>query len=877
MFRWQRHHLILAVYGLLVSIGAFAAALAISLIPPDPRNAVFLGFSIQRLALIGSMLLAGISAALFAAKSNRDQVFAERVWNFFLGQKNSAGMIRWGTVIVFISGWVVSFTPAYRFLEFKEYVARLSPIINWLTFVSALTFTVAWIEEYGFDWEHLRDVLRAQKKTLTFALIPLTVFALTWVMISASGLGLKVSEDYWYGAGVPVLLIQVLLAFALGLGMFVLERSSIKLPSRTDILIFFLIWAVTAFLWAREPLRDSYFSPGPLKPNLEYYPYSDGATFDSASQFALIGQGINNGLFFDRALYMGFLVFLHTFAGQNYVQVVALQAAIYAVLPGILYLLGKNIHSRTFGVVLAALTALRGLNSIAGSSMIDLASPKQMLTDFPTAIFAAWFVLMAVKWLKAPEKNYTHAVWMGGIAGLALLLRTHALFLALFGALLAVLVYWRQKTRGLIIAAIIAAAMFASILPWGIRSDGSVFDIYMRRIRTVIQERYYTSPAPTAVAPAANSTPVANIPTAAAPQATAMPLAENPAPVNAIPDKIHPVSLPASMATHFLHNMATSFFILPTSPDFHDLPTLLKEAVPFWKQYWDGGLNTVNTVFFIFNLSVIALGIGIAWKFARYAGLIPFFTFLVYNLGNAMARTSGGRYVAPTDWVIILYFALGLLQLILWGLAGFKLEADFDNLRSAAADNAPRSTSTWEPLIKITGILLTFVLIGSLLPLSETLFPRRYPLQTQAELYTVLDEQGLLREIGLDKAALQTASQQWPSLQVINGRALYPRFYQENKGESKRQYPFLRLPYPRMAFIVIGPQGMNQVILPKEEASYFPNASDVFVLGCQQGTDIDALAVIVVQGDNVVYVRQPSTPLQCPLPQPVCDQNHVCR
>ncbi len=269
MFRWQRHHLILAVYGLLVSIGAFAAALAISLIPPDPRNAVFLGFSIQRLALIGSMLLAGISTAFFAARSNRDQVFAERVWNFFLGQKNSAVMIRWGAVILFISGWIISFTPAYRFLDFKEYFARLSPIINWLTFVSALTFTVAWIEEYGFDWKHLRDVLRAQKKTLTFALIPLTIFALTWFLISTSGLGLQVSEDYWYGAGVPVLLIQVLLAFALGLCMFVLERSSIKFPSRTDIFIFFLIWAVTAFLWAREPLHDSYFSPGPLKPTLE--------------------------------------------------------------------------------------------------------------------------------------------------------------------------------------------------------------------------------------------------------------------------------------------------------------------------------------------------------------------------------------------------------------------------------------------------------------------------------------------------------------------------------------------------------------------------------------------------------------------------------
>jgi hypothetical protein len=42
--------------------------------------------------------------------------------------------------------------------------------------------------------------------------------------------------------------------------------------------------------------------------------------------------------------------------------------------------LGKEIHSRSFGVILAVLTVLRGLTGIAAGSMINLANQKQLLT-----------------------------------------------------------------------------------------------------------------------------------------------------------------------------------------------------------------------------------------------------------------------------------------------------------------------------------------------------------------------------------------------------------------------------------------------------------------------------------------------------------------
>ncbi len=867
MFRWQRFNLVLAVYGLLISAGAFLTALTIFQIPSDPDNRILFGLSLQRLVLMGGISFVGILAAGLAVKAYRDEAWAGRLWASLFGREFTAKGIRLGAASGLTLGWIASFMPLYRYGNFQGYFDRLHPFIIWFTFASALTFILAWVEKHGFHWSHFFSTLRSHNKTFRIALMVMTAFVLIWILIASTGLGLKISEDYWYGTGVPILGLQAVFAFAIGICFFLLERSyfSGRISPFIEIFIFIAIWGVAAFLWAREPMPSSYFAPGPYAPDYQYHPYSDAMTFDLASQFALIGQGINNGVFFDRALYMGFLVFLHALAGQDYSQVVALQAAIYAVFPAILYLLGKEMHSRTFGIILAVLAALRGLNGIAASSMIDLANQKQMLTDFPIAILMAWLALMLVKWLKSPNKNYTHALWVGGIAGLAIMIRTHALFVLLFALLLCVIIYWNQKLRGVMVSSLLVLAMFASILPWGIVSGGSVFDVFLSRINTVLQERYSPNPEP----PIPTANPQGNASSQFEPQ-----FQPN---FDSIPDQsdileVQSVPLPVSITTNFFHNLVTSVFILPTSPVFHDLRHTLKESTPFWKQYWDGSMGSGAIVFFVLNLLLIALGISMAWRSVKFAGLVPLGIFLFYNLANAFARTSGGRYIVPVDWVVFLYFALGLLQLIFWGMKLFGSNHEF-----GADQTESQIPWTWTPLKKTPAIILFFLLIGSTLPLAEMIFPLRYPPRSQADLLAVLEDQGYLTEMGFSSSTLIDFSVQSPAFQVVEGRALYPRFYLENAGESKRIYPYQTLGFPRIGFTMIGPNGTNYVVLPKSESPYFPNSSDVIVLGCQDGEKIDALAVVVIDTQTAVYVREPGSPLQCPLQVPVCNENHICR
>jgi hypothetical protein len=107
------------------------------------------------------------------------------------------------------------------------------------------------------------------------------------------------------------------------------------------------------------------------------------------------------------------------------------------------------------------------------------------------------------------------------------------------------------------------------------------------------------------------------------------------------------------------------------------------------------------------------------------------------------------------------------------------------------------------------------------------------------------------------------------------GRALYPRYYIENEGEV-HFYPVIVMGFPRTTFTLIGPKGEQGIILPGDKPRYFPQGVDTLVLGCREQYYVDALAVIVLDEKGAIYTRSPQSSLQCPLTQPVCDNNHNC-
>lgn len=891
VLRWKRPHVVLSIYGLSASFGAVLAAASILRITTDPKNSVFLGFSWQRLGLLSLTLLLAILLAVFALWTFRDQARAMRLWQKIFNHAVLREALRWGSLVIFLFAGIAALVPSYRYGAFQDYFIRLYPFVLWLTFFGGMTALVAFVETRGLYWETVRQVILSRPKMLRDTAVVFAGFLAVWILIALTGVGITSVEfeDHWYETGVPVLVGQILLAFGAGIAMFHLERT---IPGRhwvkLDRILCVGIWITAAILWIREPLPPSFLAPGPYLPNREYYPYSDASIYDLGSQYALIGQGLNNGVFYDHALYMAFLLFLHTLAGQKYAQVVALQATLYAVFPVILYLLLKAIKGRPAGIILAVLATLRGVSGIAASTLLTSTNQKHMLTDFPTAIGVALVVFLTVVWLNNLHR-FHYMFWVGGAIGLLTLLRTNALFLWPFIVMLVLLVYRPRWLWGAGVSVLLTVVMLASVLPWGMQSRGSFLDVYLLKIRTVIRSRWRYMPPPSPIPPGRLSPlyPVAYVPgsqalapvtwesNAFATETHRVDFFEHSTPVRLQSGGTQSTLFPAFVSTHFFHNIVTSVLILPTSPFLHDLRSTIKEVNTYWQQYWDGTISLGAGIFLAFNLLLIAVGLSAATERAGLAGLIPLGIFLSYDLANAFARTSGGRYIVPIDWIILVYFVLGSWQMIEWGLALFGTQTHLSNVPAGSRGDFSSLRWSWRSGGMAAGIIVFFLSIGASLPLSGNFFSQRYTSQSKAEILAYLEQRAYYQEMGLSLSDLQTFLAQ-PAAVALNGRALYPRYYSIGKGEPRPHYPYLVLDFPRLAFILIGPEGTRGIIFPREKVRYFPNAVDVIVLGCKEDGYIDALAVVVEGDETAAYVRQPPSPLQCPLQQPVCDLNRIC-
>lgn len=186
-----------------------------------------------------------------------------------------------------------------------------------------------------------------------------------------------------------------------------------------------------------------------------------------------------------------------------------------------------------------------------------------------------------------------------------------------------------------------------------------------------------------------------------------------------------------------------------------------------------------------------------------------------------------------------------------------------------------RDPSPSKPLLVI---VLIFLLAGISLPLSERLFPLRFPPQQPEEVMHFLTAQEVFKQAGLGDEEITSFLQQAGG-RLAWGQALYPRFYEKDRGEPD-QYNFLRIQsYPRLT-LTLGNRTGGNVILPLQASpASFPDGSLVYVIGCPGFSSLDALAMLVLPpgGEPRLLERWPVTEWKCPLPAPVCDENRNCQ
>ncbi len=832
----------------LAALAALATLPALLFQAAPSKQSVLGGYSLKWLLVVGAMGMLSLVLGVLAVAAWRRQAQTGRILAWLSARPRAVMALTLLAGAVFLIGWLGSLLPVYQLGRVQAFFERLKPVMYWLALTGSIFLPLLLTQRFGLHLPDIKVWRENRRLWLAFAAVLLALTGV-WLLAAVTGLGIIPDRVHWNDSGIPLIGLQILLAWLVGMTFWLSEPALLRKisPRLLDLLVIAGLWLLAGWLWNIQPLANNFFAPGPYDPAGEHVPFSDAESFDTGSQFMLIGQGYLNGRFYDRALYMGFLALIHTLAGQAYSGFVGLQTAIFAMLPGLIYLLGKRLHTRGLGLAVGLLAVMKEANAILLSGRISTAHSRLLLTEFPTLIVVVVFTIWLIDWLRGAKLDGRFAILAGAALGFGTMLRSNVLFLLPVGWGLTFLGYWKNWRRWLVVILLFMAGAFASVFPWMVRNQvvaGKGF-FYAQRIVDVLEDRYSTAK----ITPTPTPGDAAQKPA----QSSSGSLA----------------GAAGFISAHFTHNLIAAFFELPLSPVLDSLDVTVKQGFA-WNAAWDGSLPPAAIPMVAINLVLLALGMAAAWQRLGLAGLAPLAVFLAYSLSNGFARASGGRYLVPMDWVVYLYYALGLMQLAA-GLVGlFRLPPQ-------AETGAPQVSPARRRVA--TALLLGWVLlVGALLPLSEVVVPQRYPAEiAPGALVDQLEQLGALKEMGLARAEVEQFLQD-PSALILTGRELNPRYYQIDQGEPDPYSAYRAMPYPRLAFHLIGAQREAVAILPLQHSpEVFPAGADVILLGCAVKGRVDAFGVVLLESQPIVVQRSPAAPLVCPLPAPVCDDNRVCR
>ncbi len=873
---------------LLSAVEAVAAIWYILQIPADARNAVWLGLSAQRLGLVAILLFGvitclGVGGVCLLKKRKFAAVFSS-----LLSRKWLTAAAFPLLVASFLAVLALIFTPSYQFGRSQAYFERLQPGLVWLALVvfQILVYINLHIRK------SVEIATAEKKKRLKPVLVVFSFFLFVWGLMGVTGLGIEPDNVHWNNAGAPLLMWQILVSLFLGAVVAVIEArlkgkaapKGANSPRWVDIAIAFIIWAAAAFLWISEPMPRSFFAPGPYPPNYEPYPFSDAAGYDIGAQYALIGQGLMNKGYVDKPLYSGLLVLLHVLGGQSYFPVINGQTALIALLPALLYLIGKKIHSRGAGVAAAFLVIFRELNTIGATLWILSSNTRVMMSEPLTMLGIVFFVYFLVLWGRAERRDFQWLAAAGGALGLTTLVR-HNPWLLIPAALVIILALeWKQWRRVLLGSLVFMVAFGAAISPWMIRNqinNGKPFYFLVAFEGVVMLQRYSVYLTPPA-------TPTPPIQAGDQDDPEVVPGNEFPSQAETVeqPPEKRPSILSRIISRgfkfvpqHFFHNLLVTAAIFPSSPVMDNLELTIRKPGSIWDEAWDGRPDIGGTVMTLILLGIMSVGIGESWRRWKWTGLLPGMIFLAYSLATAAARTSGGRYIQPADWIALVYFAVGLM--VIWK----RLNGFFNGNPDAAAPQNPEAigggtkngSKPWAFPWKILLACAIAFSISASMALTEWVFPLRYPPMTTSELAGELVEEGWIARMGLEPDDLSQFLVN-EEAKLWRGRALYPRYYGIGSGEPDRFSAYRERDFPRLVISTIGQDEFLTGVLPLSSSpEYFPNGADVIVLGCREELNYELAAIIMTWPREILYMRSPGRPLTCPLKEPVCNTNRVCR
>ena len=803
------------IFYLLCGIEAIIAIAYLASLPTDPKNIFFLGLSLNRLIIL-TIMVGVLLLSCFQLYQTRNLNYESK--NFIIFEKILKRIVFFQPLIL-LGCWIVIFFPSYRFGKYEVIYSRIQPL---LVLFSVIIFQLLILMRLEKSKKPTNSSNLLNKKVLGIFIV---FVILIWVFLATTRIGLDIDHDFWGGAATPilplVLIVSIFVPFYLIFTFKENDHQFRKLISVFPIILFFL----AILIWNLEPFTPHFFAPKVQPPNYEYYPYSDAHVYDMTAQTLMNGEGYFNRGYVQRPLY-GFMLFLfHKIMGQDYLKVVFLQTVLYAFFPVLFFYLGKKLFSPIIGIALGILAVLRELTAFQASPLMEIVHSKLYMTDNWAGFFALLITLLISIWYFQKKENYLLLVLTGGVMGISLLMRINLLLV--FIPILFV-VFIKERPRffvGFRRIAVLGAAIFIFLLPWMLRNYVQIgeFGVEPQKFRMVIETRFNVED---------EQEPEESKPNSKKPDPMLMPAFKS----NTIFDDFglsEILNVARFTTANFLHNEIHSVLIFPNSIFMESISGVIKDNA-YIQETWLGEINFRHFSAIVINLCLIGLGLSIAFMKLGWFGFFPLSIHLFYNLSNGLARVSGWRYVIVTDWVIILYYIVGILFVVSWlfsKLNLMKMQPEFYVLSIEERKNQPEKSSNkfiWGGII-----FLAIVAVGMLLP--EIFIQPKYKGEVSKEEFRqiITTSNGNYNQEKLVELLSD------PDSVVIHTKGYYPRFYYAGEGEPINNMGWIiGREYNQINFMISSPIVTGVTIEVDNPPAFFRNDLEVYIIGKWVETEV---------------------------------------
>ncbi len=666
---------------------------------------------------------------------------------------------------------------------------RIMPLILWMILFSVQAFLL-------LLFETKRKIPFSPKGTIVFGLLFLLISSCLFLAFR-KGWGLECISKTFYRQGVSLLeghlVIPLLVLFPLLIIGFLFEKRTNN--KYFSIIISIVVWFTAAFIWKSVPFEGrSYFLPALREPNLNFYPASDAKSYDMMAQSILIGNGFRCGITVVRPLYIALLALFHKIAGNDYMRVTDLQIFVLALFPLCVYWIGRLLDRPGIGLLAAAWIIWRETYSIRITPILHVSNSRLLMSDMPMALMVSAMILSGILWRKN-RRSKTLAMLCGGLLGMGMLIRTQtfvllAAFLLLF---FFCKVDWKHFALHMLLFAVGCALVFGPWTLWNrIRPNVKMSDDMSEGSYLLKLYR----------------------------DAANLPGGENEQSLLEIITG-HPEPIAEAVTAHFFNNEISSLLVLPERENpAVEAEQFLYDGDLFWYRESSGNVLSQNTGLTVLYIFLISLGAGAVFSKREWIGLFPLIVHLIYNLGNALALNSGFRFILPVDWVLLLYFGFGCVFLMK------KL------IRICIPEN---TTEIFVPAYNSTKIPLwipcvSLLAIGLVLPFCDAGIP-----------YQFRDEEALRHNYPDTD----------PDLLLMEGMAIYPRYYGADEGDSGGWNDAITGNGESRLVWEFVSRDIQTVMLPMKEAPVtpIPDPKRMVLIGKQQDGYIEAIQIIDPETD----------------------------